>query len=322
MYASKLICVSGLALTALAAHAGIVDNVSATYQLTGNGMAMGGNFEFMPAQPYDYQGGGFPFEVDGFSDHWRSQCIDPPNDCVMVAAAMSSGSAYARAAGQRLELNLGMHSDGTANVGYHGSQYAGGFVSGSNGTVTINFSLDAPAVLSAEPQSAVSAVMVSEPPASYGLNATARFTLADSAGGTIYEVLAAPAIGEPAQVLPIDFAGLILPAGDYRITMTVNAFAHVFASSFAVFAGSTAQVQATLETQPINCPADYDRSGFVDSDDFTLFVSDFIEGCPAAGAPGLINPGYTCAGSADFDRSTFVDSDDFASFVTAFNTPC
>lgn len=322
MNAFRLMFVCGLALTALTARAGVVDNVSATYQLSGNGMAMGGNFEFMPAQPYDVQGAGFPFEVNGFSDHWRNQCIDPPNDCVMAAAAMSSGNAYARANGDRLEINLGMHSDGSANVGFHGVAYAGGFVSGSNGTVTVSFTLTAPAVLGAAPESAISAITVSDPPVGYGQNASARLTLTDAGANVVYDLEAALAPGETTKVVPIDFAGLMLPAGDYRATLSVNAFVHMFASSFNLFGSSTAQVLLTLETQPINCAADYDLSGFVDSDDFTLFVHDFIEGCAAAGAPGLLNPGYTCAGSADFDRSGFVDSDDFAAFVTAFQTPC
>jgi hypothetical protein len=78
--------------------------------------------------------------------------------------------------------------------------------------------------------------------------------------------------------------------------------------------------------------ADYDGSGFVDSDDFVLFNKDFEEGCTGNGSAGLIDPNYLCgtftdptntvAGNADFDATGFVDSDDFAAFVRAFEAGC
>ncbi|MDX2017081.1 MAG: S8 family serine peptidase [Planctomycetota bacterium] len=73
------------------------------------------------------------------------------------------------------------------------------------------------------------------------------------------------------------------------------------------------------ECQP--CPADFDGSGFVDSDDFTLFVSQFELGCrgPGEGASG---PDPACLRSADFDGTGFVDADDFIQFVTEFSTTC
>ncbi|MCC6428744.1 MAG: hypothetical protein IT435_18220 [Phycisphaerales bacterium] len=54
------------------------------------------------------------------------------------------------------------------------------------------------------------------------------------------------------------------------------------------------------------CIADFDRSGFVDLDDFILFVQVFEEGTDAA----------------DVDRSGFVDLDDFIFFVAAFEAGC
>jgi hypothetical protein len=54
------------------------------------------------------------------------------------------------------------------------------------------------------------------------------------------------------------------------------------------------------------CPADFDGSGFVDTDDFDAFVSDFERGCVFA----------------DFDDSGFVDTDDFDAFVTQFELGC
>ncbi|MDX2017159.1 MAG: glycoside hydrolase family 15 protein [Planctomycetota bacterium] len=63
--------------------------------------------------------------------------------------------------------------------------------------------------------------------------------------------------------------------------------------------------------------ADFDSSGFVDSDDFVLFVSHFELGCT-----GSANPDAACTRSADFDGSGFVDSDDFIAYVSSFERGC
>ncbi len=54
------------------------------------------------------------------------------------------------------------------------------------------------------------------------------------------------------------------------------------------------------------CGADFDHTGFVDTDDFTAFVETF--------EAGDIH--------ADFDGSGFVDTDDFTAFVLAFEAGC
>ncbi|HLO41084.1 MAG TPA: GC-type dockerin domain-anchored protein [Phycisphaerales bacterium] len=54
------------------------------------------------------------------------------------------------------------------------------------------------------------------------------------------------------------------------------------------------------------CPADFDGTGFVDTDDFTAYVTAFEAG----------------EQSADFDGTGFVDTDDFTSFVLAFEAGC
>ncbi|HLO41082.1 MAG TPA: NPCBM/NEW2 domain-containing protein [Phycisphaerales bacterium] len=54
------------------------------------------------------------------------------------------------------------------------------------------------------------------------------------------------------------------------------------------------------------CPSDFDGTGFVDTDDFTAFVSAFEAGDDVA----------------DFDESGFVDTDDFTAFVLAFESGC
>ncbi|HLO42412.1 MAG TPA: M12 family metallo-peptidase [Phycisphaerales bacterium] len=58
------------------------------------------------------------------------------------------------------------------------------------------------------------------------------------------------------------------------------------------------------EFQP--CRADFDGTGFVDTDDFTAFVLAFEEGTD----------------NADFDGTGFVDTDDFTAFVLAFESGC
>lgn len=54
------------------------------------------------------------------------------------------------------------------------------------------------------------------------------------------------------------------------------------------------------------CIADFDRSGFVDLDDYIFFVTVFMDGFDAA----------------DVDRSGFVDTDDFTFFILAFEAGC
>jgi hypothetical protein len=65
------------------------------------------------------------------------------------------------------------------------------------------------------------------------------------------------------------------------------------------------------------CPADFDGSGFLDSDDFIMFVSAFGLGCTGPGQPDA-----ACVKSADYDGTGFVDSDDFIAYVTAFEAGC
>lgn len=65
---------------------------------------------------------------------------------------------------------------------------------------------------------------------------------------------------------------------------------------------STTSTSAAL----IVCRADFDCSGFVDTDDFTSFVAAFELGTD----------------DADFDETGFVDTDDFTAFVLAFESGC
>lgn len=54
------------------------------------------------------------------------------------------------------------------------------------------------------------------------------------------------------------------------------------------------------------CTADFDRSSFVDLDDFSSFVTAFLAGTD----------------NADVDASGYVDTDDFDFFVHAFESGC
>ncbi|MDX2017665.1 MAG: M12 family metallo-peptidase [Planctomycetota bacterium] len=69
--------------------------------------------------------------------------------------------------------------------------------------------------------------------------------------------------------------------------------------------GNAVTSSATFNALP-PCAADFDRSCFLDSDDFSSFVGAFIAGQP----------------SADFDGTGFLDSDDFVAFVQAFEAGC
>ncbi len=60
------------------------------------------------------------------------------------------------------------------------------------------------------------------------------------------------------------------------------------------------------DCEPDGCPADFDGSGFVDTDDFDAFVRDFEDGLD----------------SADVDGTGFVDTEDFDAFVRAFEAGC
>ncbi len=67
-----------------------------------------------------------------------------------------------------------------------------------------------------------------------------------------------------------------------------------------------AGVDSVIISTDAPCPADFDGSGFVDTDDYDFFVITFEAGMDMA----------------DFDGSGFVDTDDFDAFVRAFEVGC
>jgi hypothetical protein len=92
-------------------------------------------------------------------------------------------------------------------------------------------------------------------------------------------------------------------ARNLRITSVAQSDFGSFDCIVANICASTTSVSVTLNGP---CRADFDGSGFVDTDDFTAFVVAFEAGDQ----------------SADVDNSGFVDTDDFTFFVLAFEGGC
>ncbi len=69
------------------------------------------------------------------------------------------------------------------------------------------------------------------------------------------------------------------------------------------------------------CAADFDGSGFLDSDDFVFYLEQFTLGCVGPGED-VFGPNPSCVKSADFDQSGFVDADDFVAYLAAFEVGC
>ncbi|MCK6476684.1 MAG: right-handed parallel beta-helix repeat-containing protein [Phycisphaerales bacterium] len=114
-----------------------------------------------------------------------------------------------------------------------------------------------------------------------------------AAGATAYQwrVDEMPIPGATASTLELPSAG---PgdAGPYDCVVTNDC-------------GSVTSLRAMLTVENC-CPADFDGTGFVDTDDFDAFVRAFEAGTD----------------NADFDGTGFVDTDDFDAFVRAFEAGC
>jgi probable HAF family extracellular repeat protein len=103
-----------------------------------------------------------------------------------------------------------------------------------------------------------------------------------------------------------DLNTLLRPQDGARWTIT-RALAITDAGRIAAVASATINGQTRTRAVILTpCPADYDHSGFVDSDDFVAFSEDFASGRSAA----------------DIDGSGFVDSDDFVEFIARFSAGC
>ncbi len=93
---------------------------------------------------------------------------------------------------------------------------------------------------------------------------------------------------------------------EHAWSLPVDAMHSRFAVRIAASAAPGSEVYVTTFTVGERCNADFDGSGFVDTDDFTTFVTAFELG----------------SSEADVDLSGFVDTDDFTMFVMSFSEGC
>jgi hypothetical protein len=126
------------------------------------------------------------------------------------------------------------------------------------------------------------------------------------------------------QLANVSLAGAQVSAqvfGDQAVTLGTAVINPDGTASIPVNAGTTcgtAVLEVTIEglgrkvvlmprvALTVSDPSDFDKSGFVDTDDFTAFVTAFELGDERA----------------DFDKTGFVDTDDFTAFVLRFEEPC
>jgi hypothetical protein len=128
------------------------------------------------------------------------------------------------------------------------------------------------------------------------------------------------------QMLPFDFgtqvngfSPVVLEPGLYWLTFQAGTDADVSGETSIL---TEAFSQFPIMFVPIDeCLADFDGSGFVDSDDFVAFLSAFELGCVAAGEDAF-GPNPACTKGTDIDGTGFVDSDDFVEYVRLFELGC
>lgn len=100
--------------------------------------------------------------------------------------------------------------------------------------------------------------------------------------------------------------GVLVPGGPTP-TLTITGVTAASAGEYHAVASNLCNaVQSDSAQLHVNCPSDFDGSGFVDLEDFTAFVNAFTAGNI----------------SADFDKSGFLDTDDFDAYVHAFESGC
>ncbi|HLO42481.1 MAG TPA: immunoglobulin domain-containing protein [Phycisphaerales bacterium] len=88
--------------------------------------------------------------------------------------------------------------------------------------------------------------------------------------------------------------------------ITIDGIGPLDAGSYTLGASNACGFSSVSTSELVYCGADFDCTGFVDTDDFTAFVQAFTEGRQ----------------DADFDGTGFVDTDDFTAFVLAFEAGC
>jgi hypothetical protein len=95
-------------------------------------------------------------------------------------------------------------------------------------------------------------------------------------------------------------------SGSSTSMLTIENATLADAGSYDCVASSACGETIAVASNVRVCVADFDCTGFVDTDDFTAFVLEFELGND----------------SADVDRTGFVDTDDFTYFVLAFEAGC
>jgi hypothetical protein len=181
--------------------------------------------------------------------------------------------------------------------------------------------------------------VIAADPAMIG-NREFRLVLDNALGGARARLLvsfAAPVNGRitPARTYG-DVSAVGLGAGTGLATFHWPLAAHVFQGGQLVFvqwevddpaapAGKAYSNVVRLTTfcgrSGCPCPADFDGSGFVDSDDFVAYLDAFGRGCVGAGQ-GASGADPACSATADFDNSGFVDSDDYVLYLSRFDQGC
>lgn len=95
--------------------------------------------------------------------------------------------------------------------------------------------------------------------------------------------------------------------GATALSLTINNVTPADAGNYVLQVSNVCNtVFSNPATLTVQCPSDFDQSGFVDIEDFNAFVGAFIA--------GLL--------SADFDDSGFIDTEDYDAFIVAFESGC
>ncbi len=144
-------------------------------------------------------------------------------------------------------------------------------------------------------------------PAVFGVTASGasgvQWQVESPAGSGLFVDLIGPVFGEPSTGLSFDVVGAAtasLLVSNYHLGThpgTVRFVARV--------RNACGAVQSNAADLTV-CAADFDCSGFVDIEDFSVFVAAFEAGTD----------------DADFDGTGFVDTEDFDAFVRAFEIGC
>ncbi|HLO41263.1 MAG TPA: LamG-like jellyroll fold domain-containing protein [Phycisphaerales bacterium] len=130
------------------------------------------------------------------------------------------------------------------------------------------------------------------------------------AGSTLYVNGYAMPIERDTQLNPgfLTAGQISIPSTNFRINAgrDFNRYFTGKLDELALYDRVLTPAEIAERSAMVSCRADFDGSGFVDTDDFDAFVYAFEEGDE----------------NTDFDGSGFVDTDDFTAFVLTFETGC